>query len=92
MKIVVLKFGGTSVGTVNKIKKVAKLITSYVKKRFKVIVVSSAMSGETNKLVKLTKQISNNFLSSEYDSVLATGEQVSCSLIAGSLNEKGYLS
>ena len=92
MKIVVLKFGGTSVGSIKRIKNVTKIIISYFKKRYKVIVVSSAMSGETNKLVKLTKQISNNFLSSEYDSVLATGEQVSCSLIAGSLNEKGYLS
>ncbi len=92
MKIVVLKFGGTSVGSIKRIKNVTKIIISYFKKRYKVIVVSSAMSGETNKLVKLTKQISNNFLSSEYDSILATGEQVSCSLIAGSLNEKGYLS
>ena len=46
MKIVVLKFGGTSVGTINRIKKVAELITNYTKK-YKVIVVSSAMSGTT---------------------------------------------
>ena len=50
------------------------------------------MSGETNKLIKLTKQISNNFSSSEYDTILATGEQISCSLIAGCLNDQGYLS
>ena len=49
------------------------------------------MSGETNKLVKLTKKISNNFTPSEYDSIVATGEQVSCSLIAGRLNDQGYL-
>ena len=52
MKIVVLKFGGTSVGSVERIKNVAKIVISYVKKRYKVIVVSSAMSGETNKLIK----------------------------------------
>ena len=45
MKIIVLKFGGTSVGSLEKIKKVAKIIISYVKKKYNVIVVSSAMSG-----------------------------------------------
>ena len=92
MKIVVLKFGGTSVGSVTKIKKVAEIIANYRKKNFNVIVVSSAMSGETNKLVKLTKQISNSFEPAEYDSILSTGEQISCSLIAGRLNHLGYKS
>tara|TARA_B100001250_G_scaffold406192_1_gene424833 strand:- start:526 stop:1740 length:1215 start_codon:yes stop_codon:yes gene_type:complete len=92
MKIVVLKFGGTSVGSIERIKNVAKIVISYLRKRFKVIVVSSAMSGETNKLVKLTKQISNSFSPSEYDAIVSTGEQISCSLIAGRLNDKGYLS
>ena len=78
MKIVVLKFGGTSVGSIKRIKNVSKIVISYLKKRYKVIVVSSAMSGETNKLVKLTKQISNNFISSEYDPIVSAGEQVSC--------------
>tara|TARA_Y100000590_G_scaffold307794_1_gene347508 strand:+ start:22 stop:1236 length:1215 start_codon:yes stop_codon:yes gene_type:complete len=92
MKIVVLKFGGTSVGSVERIKNITKIIIRYLKKRYKVIVVSSAISGETNKLVKLTKQISGNFTPSEYDSIVATGEQISCSLIAGRLNDRGYLS
>ena len=92
MKIVVLKFGGTSVGSIERIKNTAKIIISYLKQGYKVIVVSSAMSGETNKLVKLTKKISNNFAPSEYDSIVSTGEQVSCSLIAGRLIDKGYLS
>ncbi len=92
MKIVVLKFGGTSVGSIQRIKNVAKIVISYLKKRFKVIVISSAMSGETNKLVKLTKQISDNFSPSEYDAIVATGEQISSSLIAGRLNDKGYIS
>ena len=58
MKIVVLKFGGSSVGSIERIKNVAKIIVTYIKKRYKVIVVSSAMRGDTNKLVKLSKQIS----------------------------------
>ena len=62
MKIVVLKFGGTSVGSVERIMKVASIITSYIKKKFKVIVVSSAMSGVTNELIQKSKKISNNFL------------------------------
>ncbi len=92
MKIVVLKFGGTSVGSVERIKNVAKIVISYVKKRYKVIVVSSAMSGETNKLINLSKKISNNFIPSEYDSLVSTGEQISCSLIAGKLCDLGFLS
>ncbi len=92
MKIVVLKFGGTSVGSIKKIKNVSKIIISYLRKKFKVIVVSSAMSGQTNRLVKLTKEISHNILPAEYDSVVSTGEQISCSLIASTLNEAGYLS
>ena len=60
MKTVVLKFGGTSVGTIKKIKKVAEIISSY-KKKYKVIVVSSAMSGVTNDLVNKSKEISENF-------------------------------
>ena len=92
MKIVVLKFGGTSVGTVDRIKKVANIIISYVKKRYKVIVISSAMSGVTNDLVKKSKKISNNFISSEYDVLVSSGEQMSCALIAGRLNHLGYRS
>jgi len=61
MKIIVLKFGGTSVGSVERIMKVASIITSYIKKKFKVIVVSSAMSGVTNELIQKSKKISNNF-------------------------------
>ena len=92
MKIVVLKFGGTSVGTVDRIKKVANIIIGYVKKSYKVIVVSSAMSGVTNDLVKKSKKISNNFISSEYDTLVSSGEQISCALIAGRLNHLGYKS
>ena len=92
MKIVVLKFGGTSVGTVEKIKKVAEIIKGYRKKNLNVIVVSSAMSGVTNELVNKSKEISVNFSDEEYDVLVSSGEQVSCSLIAGSLIHKGLKS
>ena len=59
MKIVVLKFGGTSVGSIERIKNVAKIVNSYHKKRYKLIVVSSAMSGVTNDLIKKSKKISS---------------------------------
>ncbi len=92
MKIVVLKFGGTSVGTIDRIKKVSKIIISYFKKRYKVIVVSSAMSGVTNDLIKKSKSISGNFISSEHDVLVSSGEQMSCALIAGRLNHLGHKS
>ncbi len=92
MKIIVLKFGGTSVGSLKKISKVAKIIAWYVKKKYKVIVVSSAMSGVTNELLLKTKKISRNFPNDEKDVILSTGEQISCALIAGKLNELGYKS
>ena len=92
MKIVVLKFGGTSVGTIKKIKRVAEIITDYKKKKYKVIVVSSAMSGVTNELIKKSLEISKNFSDSEHDVLVSSGEQVACSLIAGRLIHNGYKS
>ena len=91
MKTVVLKFGGTSVGSIERIKKVCKIIAFY-KKKNKVVVVSSAMSGVTNDLVNKSKLISNNFNRAEYDVLVSTGEQVSCALIAGRLNHIGIKS
>ena len=90
MKIIVLKFGGTSVGTVKRIKKVVDIITGYIKKKYSLIVVSSAMSGVTNNLVKKSEQISDNFSHEEYDSLVSSGEQAACSLIAGRLIHKGF--
>ena len=90
MKTVVLKFGGTSVGSIDRIKKVCKIIASYKKKKNKVVVISSAMSGVTNDLINKSKLISNNFEKAEYDALLSTGEQVSCALIAGRLNHIGF--
>ena len=90
MKTVVLKFGGTSVGSIKRIKKIANIIGSYKKKKLGVIVVSSAMSGTTNNLIKKTKELSNNFDLAEYDVLLSSGEQVACALIAGRLKHLGY--
>ena len=73
MKIVVLKFGGTSVGTIKKIKKIADIIANYRKKNYQVIVISSAMSGVTNDLIKKSKAICENFSSSEYDVLVSSG-------------------
>tara|TARA_B100000700_G_scaffold18751_1_gene18354 strand:+ start:104 stop:1318 length:1215 start_codon:yes stop_codon:yes gene_type:complete len=92
MKIVVLKFGGTSVGKIERINKVANIIISYVKKKYRVIVISSAMGGVTNDLIKKSKKISRDFISSEQDVLVSSGEQISCALIAGRLNHLGYKS
>ena len=92
MKIVVLKFGGSSVGTIEKIKKVANIIKEHRKKNYRVIVVSSAMSGVTNELISKSREISNNFSDEEYDVLVSSGEQVSCSLIAGRLIHNGIKS
>ena len=90
MKTVVLKFGGTSVGTIDRIKNVAKIIATYKKKNLRVIVVSSAMSGITNRLIKQTKELSKNFDTAEYDVLLSSGEQSACALIAGRLKQLGF--
>ena len=78
MPLLVLKFGGTSVGSCTKIKKVAKLVKKYHDKKNKIIVVSSAMEGVTDDLVKKSKKISNTFDKSEYDVLVSTGEQITC--------------
>ena len=60
LKTIVLKFGGTSVGSIERIKIVSKIILSHKSKNTKVAVISSVMSGVTNALIKKTKSISNN--------------------------------
>ena len=90
MKIIVLKFGGTSVGSIERIKKVVSIIQRYIKKKYKVIVVSSAMSGVTNDLIRKSQKLSKNFSASEYDVLVSSGEQISCALISGRLTHLGY--
>ena len=89
MKKKVLKFGGTSVGSIDRIKHASNIIKKESEQGNKIIVVVSAMAGKTNDLILLSKSISNNFLKRELDVLLSTGEQVSCALISGALNEIG---
>jgi len=91
--LVVQKFGGTSVGNIERIKNVAKKVEAELNKNNQVIVVVSAMSGVTNQLVDYCHQVSsliNNSALSEYDSIIATGEQITCGLLALQLQSMGY--
>ena len=92
MSLIVLKFGGTSVGSIKKINYVARIIKKHHDKKNKLIVVSSAMSGVTNDLIKKSKQISKNFDKFEYDVLLSSGEQIACALLSGALLKIGLKS
>ena len=81
----VLKFGGTSVGTIKRIQHVAKIIKKEHILGVKVIVVVSAMAGKTNELISLSNEISDEFNKRELDVLLSSGEQVSCALLSGAL-------
>ena len=89
MKRLVLKFGGTSVGTIEKIKKVANIIKKRFSEGNEIIVVVSAMSGVTDELKAKSDLISKNFDNKELDVLLSSGEQVSCSLLSGALIDLG---
>jgi len=89
MKRLVLKFGGTSVGSIEKIKKVANLVKQRLSEGNQIIVVVSAMSGTTDELKAKSDLISKNFDDKELDVLLASGEQVSCSLLSGALIDLG---
>ena len=89
MAKIVVKFGGTSVGSVERIKSVAKILKKKFVKGDKVIAVVSAMAGKTNELIKYSEQISKNFSKRELDVLLSSGEQVTVALLAGALNELG---
>tara|TARA_B100000963_G_scaffold344822_1_gene348041 strand:+ start:22 stop:1233 length:1212 start_codon:yes stop_codon:yes gene_type:complete len=81
----ILKFGGTSVGTIERIQHVANIIKKEQSSGNKVVVVVSAMAGKTNELIKLSREISEEFSKREYDVLLSSGEQVTCALLAGAL-------
>tara|TARA_B100000941_G_scaffold289363_1_gene268200 strand:- start:3978 stop:5189 length:1212 start_codon:yes stop_codon:yes gene_type:complete len=81
----VLKFGGTSVGSINRIQHVAKIIEKEHKNGNQLIIVVSAMSGKTNELLNLSKNISTSFNKRELDVLLSSGEQVTSALLAGAL-------
>lgn len=90
MEIVVQKYGGSSVATVEKIKAVADKIIKRYNENKKVVVVLSAMGDSTNRLISLANQVSKKPDSREMDVLLTTGEQVTISLLAMALIEKGY--
>jgi len=85
----VLKFGGTSVGTIDRILHVAKIIEKEYVAGNDIIAVVSAMSGKTNELITQSKSISENFNKRELDVLLTSGEQVTSALLAGALIEIG---
>ena len=85
----VLKFGGTSVGTIERILHVAKIIKKEYDAGHEIIAIVSAMSGKTNELLNQSKIISKNFDKRELDVLLTSGEQVTSALLSGALNELG---
>ena len=89
MSRIVMKFGGTSVGSVERIKNVSNIVKNEFDKGNQIVVVLSAMAGETDRLIGLTKDISEEFNSEEYDVVISSGEQVSVGLLAAALNDIG---
>ena len=91
MSLYVYKFGGTSVGTIERINAVADRIGASYSKGDKIVVVVSAMSGETNRLQALGSEISQKTSGREIDVLLSSGEQVSVSLLALALNERGLM-
>ncbi|MBU2711793.1 aspartate kinase [Zooshikella harenae] len=89
MALIVQKFGGTSVGSLERIQAVADKIKKFRDKGDDVVVVVSAMSGETNRLIDMAKQMQVKPTARELDVLLSTGEMVTISLLAMALNERG---
>lgn len=90
MALIVVKFGGTSMGTPERIKQAAERVIALQKKGYEVAVVVSAMSGQTDNLIALAKTIVDNPAPREYAALVATGEQVSAALLAMYLIARGY--
>jgi aspartate kinase len=89
MALFVHKYGGTSVGTIERIEAVADKVKSFIENGHQVVVTVSAMSGETNRLIGLANQISDTPLPREMDVLVSTGEQVTIALLAMALNKRG---
>ncbi|MDH3633450.1 MAG: aspartate kinase [Gammaproteobacteria bacterium] len=90
MSLLVQKFGGTSVGSIERIKAVADKVISYRDAGNDMVVVVSAMGGETNRLVELARQVDPQARGRELDVLLTTGEQVTIALLAMALEKRGY--
>ena len=89
MGIIVQKFGGTSVGSIEKIKNVARRLMETQRKGYEVVAVVSAMAGETDRLINLAYEVADSPDSREYDVLVSTGEQVSVALVAMAINSLG---
>lgn len=89
MALIVQKYGGTSVGDITRIRNVARRVAKTRHEGNDVVVVVSAMSGETDRLIQLAQQASENYDLREYDSLISTGEQVSVALMAITLQSLG---
>lgn len=89
MALIVQKFGGTSVGTIERIEQVADKVVRFRAEGHDVVVVVSAMSGETNRLIALAHEIQDQPVPRELDVLLSTGEQVTTALLAMALNKRG---
>ena len=89
MSLIVMKFGGTSVGTIDRIKNAASKVAAEIKRGNKVAVVVSAMSGVTDQLLDYCKAISPHYDQRESDAIVATGEQVTSGLMALALHQYG---
>ena len=89
MALIVHKYGGTSMGSVERIKNVAKRVAKWHRAGHQVVVVPSAMSGETNRLLGLAKELSSDADPRELDMIASTGEQVSSGLLALALQAEG---
>jgi len=89
MALYVQKFGGTSVGSIERIEAVADKVIRYKEQGHDLVIVLSAMSGETNRLIGLAKQIDENPVAREMDVLVSTGEQVTISLLTMALEKRG---
>ena len=89
MSLIVQKYGGTSVGTIERIGIVADKVAAHAKKGDQIVVAVSAMSGETNRLIELAKQMSNKSHPRELDVLVSTGEQTTIALLTMALLDRG---
>jgi len=90
MALIVQKYGGTSVGSIQKIKAVAKKVIEYYKQGNQMVVVLSAMAGQTDTLIRLAHEIADDPDPRELDVLVSTGEQVSVALFAAAIKSMGY--
>ena len=90
MSLIVQKFGGTSVGTIERIEQVAAKVAGFRDQGHNMVVVVSAMSGETNRLIGLAKGIQDQPTPREMDVLVSTGEQVTIALLCMALHKRGY--